>query len=124
MVHTHAGKLKYFTLREFTCGCGCGMVSMSGELLLMLDEARAIAGRPLVITSGYRCRKHNNNVGGSPTSSHLTGKAVDISCRGDRDRGAIISGLIHAGFRRIGIAKTFIHADVEEKKSGAVWLYV
>ena len=35
---------------------------------------------PIIITSGYRSPELNKKVGGSPTSNHLTGCAVDIRC--------------------------------------------
>jgi hypothetical protein len=38
-------------------------------------------------------------------------------------RSILLPALIHAGFTRIGIAKTFIHADVDDKKPNAIWLY-
>ena len=37
---------------------------------------------PIVITSGYRSPEVNRKVGGSPTSNHLTGCAVDIRVYG------------------------------------------
>jgi uncharacterized protein YcbK (DUF882 family) len=37
---------------------------------------------PVVITSGYRSKEVNRLCGGSPTSNHLTGCAVDIRCMG------------------------------------------
>ena len=44
----------------------------------VLEPARKIYGRPIIITSGYRCPKLNNLVGGVPTSRHLTGQAADL----------------------------------------------
>ncbi len=35
-------------------------------------------GSPLIISSGYRCPMLNRAVGGSSTSQHMTGEAVDI----------------------------------------------
>ena len=37
---------------------------------------------PIIITSGYRSPELNKKVGGSPTSNHLTGCAVDIRVTG------------------------------------------
>ena len=37
---------------------------------------------PIIITSGYRSPELNKKVGGSPTSNHLTGCAVDIRVAG------------------------------------------
>lgn len=40
----------------------------------------ALENRPINITSGYRCEKLNNLVGGSRLSQHLTGQACDFVC--------------------------------------------
>ena len=37
---------------------------------------------PIIITSGYRSAEVNKLAGGSPSSNHLTGCAVDIRCIG------------------------------------------
>ena len=37
---------------------------------------------PIIISNGYRSAELNRKVGGSPTSNHLTGCAVDIRCYG------------------------------------------
>lgn len=43
----------------------------------VLDPLREEVG-PIIITSGYRSPSVNAAVGGSPTSQHMTGNAVDI----------------------------------------------
>lgn len=48
------------------------------ELIVVLDQIREAWGSPIIITSGYRCPKLNTAVGGSKTSSHMTGYAVDM----------------------------------------------
>lgn len=45
---------------------------------LRLDEVRRILKRPVVVTSWFRGRKLNKVVGGSSTSAHRDGLAVDI----------------------------------------------
>ena len=47
-----------------------------------LEELRARAKTPIVINSGYRSPQLNKKMGGSPTSNHLTGCAVDIRVAG------------------------------------------
>lgn len=49
----------------------------------VLDPLREAWGKPIVVTSGYRCPALNKAVGGSGTSHHMRGMAADIST-GDR----------------------------------------
>lgn len=48
----------------------------------VLDPLRAMIGRPIIITSGYRSRRVNELVGGSKTSQHLAGQAADFHVQG------------------------------------------
>lgn len=97
---------------------------MKPDLLDKLNKARHIAGVPFKITSGYRTPKHNKKIGGVPQSSHLKGLAVDISCSYSTDRFKIVNALLDAGINRIGIAKTFIHCDVDcDKHENVIWVY-
>lgn len=116
--------MKYFKPEEFNCKCGCGANVMSATTLELLDKAREDAGIPFIVTSGYRCAKHNEASGGSPTSSHLKGLAVDIAYNSSSRTlyTALQSLLKH--FPRVGIAKTFIHVDNDpEKPQEVLWLY-
>ncbi len=116
-------KYKYFSELELKCKC-CGEMGMDLEFILDLEDARHEARTPFIITSGYRCIKHNAAVGGSETSSHLKGLAVDIKAITSRERMIIVGSLFHNGFNRIGIAKTFIHTDKDpDKAPGVMWLY-
>jgi|TARA_R110000744_G_scaffold5556_1_gene19755 uncharacterized protein YcbK (DUF882 family) len=122
--------LKHFNFDEFDCPTldGSGLPTTDGgkmciDFLHKLDEARAIAGVPFKITSGYRTPQHNLDVGGRIGSSHLKGVAADISCNNSADRQKIINALISVGFTRLGIGKTFIHVDNDKDKPSAIWLY-
>jgi hypothetical protein len=44
----------------------------------ILDPLREAYGKPIQITSGYRCERLNKIVKGAKTSQHLTGQAADI----------------------------------------------
>lgn len=43
-----------------------------------LERVRDVLAVPIHITSGYRCPKLNSAIGGSSTSAHLKGMAVDF----------------------------------------------
>lgn len=43
-----------------------------------LEPIRKFLGRPVRVSSGYRCKRLNMEVGGSPTSDHCNGLAADI----------------------------------------------
>lgn len=45
----------------------------------VLDPLREAWGRPLTVTSGYRCPELNRAVGGVATSMHTSGRAADIT---------------------------------------------
>ena len=44
----------------------------------ILDPLRKYYGKPIIITSGFRCKLLDSAVGGSKTSDHMTGCAADI----------------------------------------------
>ena len=44
----------------------------------ILDPLREAYGKPIIVTSGFRCERLNKLVNGSKTSQHRTGQAVDI----------------------------------------------
>ena len=116
--------MKYFNIDEFKCkgkNCCGGIQRMDSLFLAQIDNARDYAEVPFVINSGHRCEKHNKEVG-STSKNHTSGKATDIECLTGPHRLKIVMGLIRAGFRRIGISKTFIHADSMDEIA-SIWLY-
>lgn len=115
--------MEYFDINEFKCPC-CGRVEMDQSFLNKLDKSRDSAQVAFKVNSGYRCTKHNKDVGGSKTSSHLYGVAADISAPDSLSRFKIVESMISSGIKRIGIGKKFIHADDDELKiHGVIWLY-
>lgn len=44
----------------------------------ILDPLRKAYGKPIIVTSGYRCEALNKAVGGAKTSQHMKGQAADI----------------------------------------------
>jgi len=83
------------------------------QFVMMLDLARSKAGIPFIITSGLRSEEHNAEVGGVGNSAHLRGLAVDLACHNASQMYKIVTGLIDAGFNRIGIYGDHIHVDCD-----------
>ena len=48
----------------------------------VLEPVRALFGRPIHITSGYRSPAVNDGIGGSQTSQHMKGQAADFVVEG------------------------------------------
>lgn len=49
----------------------------------VLQPIRDVYNKPIVVDSGYRCKRVNELVGGSKTSGHLYGQAADIHSQSD-----------------------------------------
>ena len=97
---------------------------MDQATLSALDDAREKANIPFVINSSIRCEHHNKVSGGSSTSSHLIGCAVDIKCDNSADRIRIVTALLASPITRVGIANNFIHADYDQRKPQyLMWVY-
>ena len=102
---------QYVKRSEFRCPC-CGLCHVDDWVVNRFNEARSIAGVPFTINSGYRCERHNKAVGGIIDSAHMAGLAADLKAEDSGTRFRIVDGLLQAGFLRIGIYPTFIHADL------------
>lgn len=116
----------YFSDKELMCKCGCKEVRMDEEFMDKLNLARSFADKPWKVNSAYRCPKHNKAVGGGNNSTHMAGKAVDISAPTSQKKYEIISCALKAGFTRIGVGKNFIHLDsgtTHKYPQRVVWTY-
>ena len=73
---------KNFSESELACSC-CGKNEMTQETVDALQALRESIGRPLRLSSAYRCPEHNSKVSSTGKSGpHTTGKAIDIVCSG------------------------------------------
>ena len=102
--------VRYFTPKEFQCSC-CGEENMDPEFITLLDEMRHRVGRPLTITSGYRCAEHPDEKRKSMPGAHSAGLAADIAVSNGKERYEILKAAFDLGMVGIGTAKTFIHVD-------------
>ena len=112
-----------FNREEYACKCGCGRDNIKDELAVSVQLVRDKIKRGIVITSGIRCEAHNTAIKATPSSSHIDGWAADLAYNGSAERYQLLNAVMQV-FDRVGIAKTFIHVDVDSTKSpGVVWLY-
>ena len=54
------------------------VISHLQQLINFLNPLREAWGSAIKVTSGYRCKRLNDMVGGSKTSSHMIGYGVDL----------------------------------------------
>lgn len=78
-----------FKPQEFRCSCGkCTgyPTRMKVKELKHIQAIRKHYDRPMVVTSGLRCKAYNSSLrNSSPTSAHLHGYAVDFYMAGITD---------------------------------------
>jgi len=106
----------HFNLSEFACPC-CKRVMLHPKLLVKLIGLRKIIERPIHITSGYRCSRYNQKVGGVANSYHCIGLAADIQVK-DISLIDLLGYAEEIDFAGIGFyaKKNFLHLDVRPTK--------
>jgi len=109
-----------FLMSDIICPC-CdnvrvvpGMYRHMRALENMIDEL----GVGIIINSGYRCTRHNRQVGGAPRSWHLL-FATDIAPEnGDPATLKLIADRAEDfGFSGVGIYEKHIHLDMRPEKA-------
>ena len=81
----------------------------------VLQPLRDHLGRPVVVSSGYRCKDLNKKVGGVENSQHLKGEAADIKVR---DREELIDVM------RYIMDETDFDQLIREKSGSTEWVHV
>ena len=88
--------MKYFTLDELTYSYTAKQkginntpnATVKANLINLvdniLDPLREAYGKPIVVSSGYRCPELNKAVKGAPKSQHVKGEAADIRTQSDK----------------------------------------
>lgn len=110
----------HFKAREFDCRCkSCDGTMISDVLVERLEKMRSLLGKPLRITSAYRCGKHQEEirtsgiktVAAGRKSTHEEGMAADLFSEGTSGLALEIAAR-DAGFESVGVASTWIHVDI------------
>lgn len=88
------------------------------KVMYILDIVRTHIGKPIIVNSGYRCKKLNEIVGGVQESMHTKGLAADFRTREKEDINIMFKFLKEnqKEFKIIELInyKTFIHMGVSE----------
>ena len=116
-------EVRHFRPQEFVCPC-CGAGRPAALLVLWLEGLREAWGGPVVVNSGFRCERHNAEVGGARRSRHLVGCAADV--RPAEGSMADFARLV----RRLGSLPgwelrfygTFVHVGVPRREAARLWL--
>lgn len=98
--------MKYFTLEEL-CATKTGLTNiptwqavenLKALVNNVLDPLRESWGKPIIITSGFRCKAVNDKVGGSKNSQHTFGYAVDIDIGSPEQNKELFEFIIEKGY--------------------------
>lgn len=123
-----------FNTREFCCQCShstCVEQRISKDLITRLTTLREEIGKPLTVTSGFRCGKHQQDLRDkgvntviSKASQHELGNAADIKVKNTPvDEWTLLAKKY---FFAIGLASTFLHLDTRPLRpdgSYTIWKY-
>ena len=93
------------------------MINLVYLCAYVLEPLRVAMGKPIKISSGFRCQELNKKVGGVYNSQHLKGQAADIDIQGDMAFGRKI-------FDYIRDHLPFDQLIWEHNKSGTYWVHV
>ena len=121
---------QHFTRREFACkgeDCCGHSAPVNLQLVFALELLRAETEKPLVINSGFRCKTHNEVIGGAENSQHCLGTAVDIKTPmgySDNQFFEICKALNLNGefiFSAVGLYEGRIHLDIRITEKQITW---
>ena len=122
--------LRYFSDKELQCKCCNKLPDSYRTWAVRLDTLRDLYGKPITISSGYRCPDYNSSISSTGDNGPHTKCAVDIPCSGSNFHKLLEIGLF-MGYKGIGIkqngphSKRFIHFDDVDRKVDhiVIWSY-
>lgn len=86
----------------------------------VLDPVREQYGKPILVSSGFRCPAVNRLVGGSNSSQHLMGEAADLCT----DAGPLGNHEVGKLIARLGNFDQLIFEDVGKNDMLPQWIHV
>lgn len=106
--------------QEVQCKCGyaeCRGYHMSLDTILAFEFTRRDFGKPIKVNSGFRCEKHNKDVGGVDHSRHVLGQAIDLTPKSKKDLPQL-KEMAKKYFDVVLEYETFVHCHMENKDLG------
>lgn len=88
---------------------------MLDVIYYVLNPTRKHFGKPIVVTSGYRCPELNRKIGSKNTSQHLKGQAADFVVKGYD---------LHKVFEYIKNSLEYDQLLFETDSKGNKWIHV
>lgn len=115
-----------FSADEFSCS-HCGKNEMQENFMELLQALRSKYGKPMRITSGFRCAEHPIEAKKAQPGSHASGCACDVGVEG-ADAHRLLTLALQLGFSGIGVQQKgggrFIHLDIlTSGMRPTVWSY-
>ncbi|MGJ8660499.1 MAG: D-Ala-D-Ala carboxypeptidase family metallohydrolase [Bacteroidota bacterium] len=112
---------KNFSSDELKCSC-CGEEKIQQWALDKLQAVRDIVGRPITVTSAYRCSNHPVESRKTKAGTHNQGIAFDIYVASGVERHELVTAGLLVGASGIGVDKNFIHLDWRDSIP-VIWSY-
>ena len=115
-----------FSADEFNCS-HCGKNEMQANFMELLQALRSKYGKPMRITSGFRCAEHPIEAKKAQPGAHASGCACDVGVEG-ADAHRLLTLALQLGFSGIGVQQKgggrFIHLDtLTSGVRPTVWSY-
>jgi uncharacterized protein YcbK (DUF882 family) len=117
-----------FRREEFACR-HCGQEQMDENFMNALQALRTRYGKPMIITSGYRCKDHPVEAEKVEPGAHTSGCAADIAIE-RREAHRLLQLALEIGFTGIGVNQKgpgrFLHLDTlpaDGSTRPTIWSY-
>ena len=119
--------MSYFTIKELSKSSTAEKLGIDNTptpeiraklntLISALDKIREQYGKPIFVTSGYRCPMLNKAVGGVNSSQHVKGEAADLVGRNDNETRKI--------FETAKALGNFDQLLYEKNSKGSIWVHI
>lgn len=101
-----------FKYREWQCKCGCDQPhQMKANVMENVQKIRELYGKPLTLTSAWRCKNHSSEKKKKVPGQHNRGTAVDIAISDGVMAYKLITLGLSLGATGFALGNGFVHLD-------------